>query len=55
MHRYPRWPHIWEDHFYPEIINPLTGEVLPDGQTGELVLTSLTKIGMPVIRFARAI
>ncbi|HEY5931232.1 MAG TPA: phenylacetate--CoA ligase PaaK [Burkholderiales bacterium] len=42
---------IWEDHFYPEIINPLTGEVLPDGQTGELVLTSLTKIGMPVIRY----
>jgi phenylacetate-CoA ligase len=42
---------IWEDHFYPEIIDPLTGEVLPDGETGELVLTSLTKIGMPVIRY----
>ncbi len=42
---------VWEDHFYPEIIHPQTGAVLPDGQTGELVLTSLTKIGMPVIRF----
>jgi len=42
---------IWEDHFYPEIIDAQTGAVLPDGQTGELVLTSLTKIGMPVIRF----
>jgi phenylacetate-CoA ligase len=42
---------IWEDHFYPEIIDPQSGAVLPDGQNGELVLTSLTKIGMPVIRF----
>ena len=42
---------IWEDHFYPEIIDPLTGEVLPDGEAGELVITSLTKIGMPVVRY----
>jgi len=42
---------VWEDHFYPEIIDAQTGAVLPDGQTGELVITSLTKIGMPVIRF----
>jgi phenylacetate-CoA ligase len=42
---------IWEDHFYPEIIDPLTGKLLPDGETGELVLTSLTKVGMPVIRY----
>jgi len=42
---------VWEDHFYPEVIDAQTGAVLPDGQTGELVLTSLTKIGMPVIRF----
>ncbi|MEO8006236.1 MAG: phenylacetate--CoA ligase PaaK [Betaproteobacteria bacterium] len=42
---------VWEDHFYPEIIDPVTGEVLPDGETGELVFTSLTKIGMPVIRY----
>jgi len=42
---------IWEDHFYPEIIDPLTGEVLPDGETGELAITSLTKIGMPVVRY----
>ncbi len=44
-------PHIWEDHFYPEIINPETGEVLPDGEEGELVFTSLTKEAMPVIRY----
>ncbi len=44
-------PHIWEDHFYPEIINPETGEVLPDGELGELVFTSLTKEAMPVIRY----
>lgn len=44
-------PVIWEDHFYPEIINPDTGEVLPDGQEGELVLTSLTKEALPVIRY----
>lgn len=42
---------IWEDHFYPEIIDPQTGAVLPEGETGELVLTSLTKVGMPVIRY----
>jgi phenylacetate-CoA ligase len=42
---------IWEDHFYPEIIDPQTGAVLPDGEMGELVFTSLTKIGMPVIRY----
>jgi phenylacetate-CoA ligase len=43
--------HIWEDHFYPEVIDPVTGEVLPDGQLGELVFTSLTKQAMPVIRY----
>jgi phenylacetate-CoA ligase len=43
--------HIWEDHFYPEVIDPLTGQVLPDGQLGELVFTSLTKQAMPVIRY----
>ncbi len=43
--------HIWEDHFYPEIIDPATGEVLPDGEQGELVFTSLTKEAMPVIRY----
>jgi len=42
---------IWEDHFYPEIIDPDTGEVLPEGQEGELVLTSLTKEAFPVIRY----
>ncbi len=42
---------IWEDHFYPEIIDPDTGEVLPDGSEGELVLTALTKEAMPVIRY----
>ncbi len=44
-------PVIWEDHFYPEIIDPETGEVLPDGQDGELVFTSLTKEAFPVIRY----
>ena len=44
-------PTIWEDMFYPEIINPETGEVLPDGEEGELVFTSLTKEAMPVIRY----
>ena len=44
-------PVIWEDHFYPEIIDPETGEVLPDGEQGELVFTSLTKEGFPVIRY----
>jgi phenylacetate-CoA ligase len=43
--------HIWEDHFYPEVIDPVTGEVLPDGEEGELVFTSLTKEAMPVIRY----
>ena len=43
--------HIFEDHFYPEIINPETGEVLPDGEFGELVLTTLTKVAMPMIRY----
>lgn len=43
--------HIWEDHFYPEIINPATGEVLPDGEEGELVFTSLTKEALPIIRY----
>ncbi|MGA4800269.1 phenylacetate--CoA ligase PaaK [Streptomyces lavendulocolor] len=43
--------HIWEDHFYPEIVDPLTGEVLPDGEQGELVFTSLTKEAMPVVRY----
>ena len=44
-------PVIWEDHFYPEIVDPLTGAVLPEGATGELVLTSLTKEALPVIRY----
>jgi phenylacetate-CoA ligase len=43
--------HIWEDHFYPEIIDPATGKVLPEGERGELVFTSLTKEAMPVIRY----
>ncbi|WP_119418755.1 phenylacetate--CoA ligase PaaK [Desertibaculum subflavum] len=43
--------HIWEDHFYPEVIDPVTGAVLPDGEQGELVFTSLTKEAMPVIRY----
>jgi phenylacetate-CoA ligase len=43
--------HIWEDHFRPEIIDPATGELLPDGAAGELVLTSLTKQAFPVIRY----
>ena len=43
--------HVWEDAFYPEVIDPLTGEVLPNGQEGELVFTSLTKQAMPVIRY----
>ena len=43
--------HVWEDHFYPEIIDPQTGAVLPDGKSGEIVFTSLTKEGMPVIRY----
>jgi phenylacetate-CoA ligase len=43
--------HIWEDHFYPEIVDPVTGEVRADGEAGELVFTSLTKQAMPVIRY----
>jgi phenylacetate-CoA ligase len=44
-------PVVWEDHFYPEIIDPDTGEVLPDGAEGELVFTSLTKEALPIIRY----
>jgi phenylacetate-CoA ligase len=44
-------PVIWEDHFYPEIVDPQTGTPLPDGELGELVFTSLTKEAMPVIRY----
>ncbi|TWG82765.1 phenylacetate-CoA ligase [Cupriavidus gilardii J11] len=44
-------PTIWEDHFYPEIIDPNTGEVLPDGAFGELVFTSLSKEALPIIRY----
>ena len=44
-------PTIWEDHFYPEIIDPQSGEVLPDGELGELVFTSLTKEALPIIRY----
>jgi phenylacetate-CoA ligase len=44
-------PHIWEDHFFPEIINPDTGEPVAEGEPGELVFTSLTKEAMPVIRY----
>ncbi|MBL4646772.1 MAG: phenylacetate--CoA ligase [Rhizobiales bacterium] len=43
--------HIWEDHFYPEIINPETGEIVEDGEMGELVFTTLTKEGLPIIRY----
>lgn len=43
--------HVWEDHFYPEIIDPNTGEVLPDGEMGELVFTTLTKEGLPMVRY----
>jgi phenylacetate-CoA ligase len=43
--------HVWEDHYYPEIINPVTGEVVADGEEGELVFTTLTKEGMPMIRY----
>jgi phenylacetate-CoA ligase len=42
---------VWEDHFYPEIIDPITGAVLPDGEEGELVFTSLTKQAMPILRY----
>jgi phenylacetate-CoA ligase len=43
--------HVWEDHFYPEVIDPATGEVLPDGERGELVFTSLTKEALPIVRY----
>ncbi len=43
--------HVFEDHFYPEIIDPATGKVLPDGEKGELVITTLTKTGTPVLRY----
>lgn len=43
--------HVWEDHFYPEIIDPVTEEVLPDGDMGELVFTTLTKEGLPMVRY----
>ncbi|WP_306141675.1 phenylacetate--CoA ligase PaaK [Roseibium sp. MMSF_3412] len=43
--------HVWEDHFYPEIIDPVSEEVLPDGETGELVFTTLTKEGLPMVRY----
>nr|WP_078591535.1 phenylacetate--CoA ligase PaaK [Streptomyces megasporus] len=43
--------HIWEDHFLPEIVDPITGEVLPDGEEGELVFTSLTKEALPIVRY----
>jgi phenylacetate-CoA ligase len=43
--------HIWEDHFYPEVIDPFSGEVLPDGEMGELVFTTLTKEALPMVRY----
>ena len=43
--------HVWEDHFYPEIIDPQSGEVLPDGEMGELVFTTITKEGLPMVRY----
>jgi phenylacetate-CoA ligase len=43
--------HVWEDHFYPEVVDPVTGAVLPEGEKGELVFTSLTKEAMPVVRY----
>lgn len=48
---YKKGLHIWEDHFIPEIIDPNTGEVLPEGETGELVITSITRTGQPLIRY----
>ena len=44
-------PVIWEDHFYPEVVDPETGDPLPDGEMGELVFTSLTKEALPIIRY----
>ncbi|WP_432543372.1 phenylacetate--CoA ligase PaaK [Kineococcus sp. SYSU DK002] len=43
--------HVWEDHFYPEVVDPLSGAVLPDGEYGELVFTTLTKEALPVVRY----
>ncbi len=43
--------HVWEDHFLPEIVDPITGEALPDGDSGELTFTSLTKEALPIIRY----
>src|SRR5439155_25344039 len=43
--------HIWEDHFYPEVVDPGTGAALPDGEVGELVFTSLTKEALPIVRY----
>src|SRR5579863_7385555 len=43
--------HVWEDHFYPEVIDPVSGEVLPDGEMGELVFTTLTKEALPMVRY----
>ncbi|MFF1547935.1 phenylacetate--CoA ligase PaaK [Streptomyces sp. NPDC058291] len=43
--------HVWEDHFFPEVVDPITGEVLPEGEEGELVFTSLTKEAMPIVRY----
>jgi phenylacetate-CoA ligase len=43
--------HVWEDHFYPEVIDPATGRTLPDGERGEIVFTSLSKVAVPVIRY----
>jgi len=43
--------HVWEDHFYPEVIDPASGEALPDGEHGELVFTSLTKEALPIVRY----
>src|SRR6266700_5113002 len=44
-------PHIWEDHFYPEVIDPVTGKAVADGEVGELVFTTLTKEAMPIVRY----
>ena len=43
--------HVWEDHFYPEVVDAASGEVLPDGERGELVFTSLTKEALPIVRY----
>jgi phenylacetate-CoA ligase len=50
-HQAKKGLHIWEDHFIPEIINPETGEVLGEGEEGELVITTITKEGIPLIRY----